>query len=57
MSAARFAGAVNAGTVDEHIGRFRQLAEAGVQTAIVSLPDLEEPEAIARFGRVIAALG
>ena len=57
MSAARFAERVNAGTVDQHLGRFHQLGAAGVQTAIVSLPDVEEPEAIARFGRVIAALG
>jgi len=57
MSAARFAERVNAGTVDQHLGRFHQLGEAGVRTAIVSLPDVEEPEAIARFGRVIAALG
>ena len=56
MSADRFAERVNAGTVDQHLGRFRQLGAAGVQTAIVSLPDVEEPDAIARFGRVIAAL-
>ena len=56
MSAARFAERVNAGTVDQHLGRFHQLGAAGVQTAIVSLPDVEEPEAVARFGRVIAAL-
>ena len=56
MSAARFAERVNAGTVEQHLGRFHQLGAAGVQTAIVSLPDVEEPEAIARFGQVIAAL-
>jgi hypothetical protein len=56
MSAARFAERVNAGTVEQHLGRFGQLGEAGVQTAIVSLPDVDEPGAIARFGRVIAAL-
>jgi F420-dependent oxidoreductase-like protein len=57
MSAARFAERVNAGTVEQHLGRFHRLGEAGVQTAIVSLPDVEDPEAIARFGRVIATLG
>ena len=36
----RTPAAVNAGTVEEHVGRFRELADAGVQTAIVSLPDL-----------------
>ena len=32
----------NAGTVDEQVGRYRAYAEAGVQTAIVSLPDVAE---------------
>ena len=39
--AERYAASVNAGTVDDQIGRFRALADAGVGTAIVSLPDLE----------------
>jgi F420-dependent oxidoreductase-like protein len=43
-----------AGTVDDHVGRFRELAEAGVQTAIVALPDLDAA-AIERFAPVIAA--
>jgi alkanesulfonate monooxygenase SsuD/methylene tetrahydromethanopterin reductase-like flavin-dependent oxidoreductase (luciferase family) len=46
---------LNAATVEDHIGRFRQLAEAGVQTAIVSLPDVVEPGALERFGQVVAA--
>ncbi|HSJ46423.1 MAG TPA: TIGR03560 family F420-dependent LLM class oxidoreductase [Euzebyales bacterium] len=46
---------LTAGTVEEHTGRFRQLAEAGVQTAIVSLADLEDAVAIERFAPVIAA--
>ncbi len=50
-----FAVSVNAGTVEDHIGRFRGLAEAGVQTAIVSLRDLASPEAVERFAPVIAA--
>jgi F420-dependent oxidoreductase-like protein len=45
----------NAATVDDHIGRFRELAEAGVQHAIVSLPDLDTTEPVERFGAVIAA--
>ena len=45
----------NAATLDDHIGRFRDLAEAGVQEAVVSLPDLATPEPVARFGAVIAA--
>ena len=46
---------LNAGTVDDHVGRFRLLAEAGVQTAIVSLADLADADAIERFAPVIAA--
>jgi F420-dependent oxidoreductase-like protein len=44
-----------AATVEEHIGRYREVAEAGVQTAIVGLSDAEGPESIRRFGEVIAA--
>jgi len=46
---------LTAGTVEEHVGRFRLLAEAGVQNAIVSLADLEDGAAIERFAPVIAA--
>jgi len=55
-SAARFAERVNAGTVEQHVGRFGQLGDAGVQTAIVSLPDVAEPGTVGRFARVIASL-
>jgi F420-dependent oxidoreductase-like protein len=44
-----------AATVAEHIGRYRELAEAGVQTAIVGLSDAEGPASVARFADVIAA--
>ena len=44
-----------AATVDEHVGRLRELAEAGVQTAIVNMPDVQDVEAVARFGEVIRA--
>ena len=53
MGAERYAGHVNAGTVADHVGRFRDLADAGVQTAVVSLPDVAEPAAIERFAPVI----
>jgi F420-dependent oxidoreductase-like protein len=46
---------LGAGTVEDHIGRYRQLARAGVQTAIVSLPDLFTPGALEAFGHVIEA--
>jgi F420-dependent oxidoreductase-like protein len=44
----------NAGTVDEQVGRYRAYAEAGVETAIVSLPDVAEG-GIERFAPVLAA--
>ena len=46
------AASVNAGTVDDQIGRFRQLAEAGVSEVMVRLP---EPESIELMAEVIAA--
>ena len=55
VSPEAYAASVNAGTVDDHVGRFRGLAEAGVQGAIVSLPDLGDTEPVERFGDVIAA--
>jgi len=55
MSAEQYATRVNAGTVPDQIARFADLAERGVQTAIVSLPDLAQAEPIERFGRVINA--
>jgi F420-dependent oxidoreductase-like protein len=55
MSAERYGATVNAGTVADQVGRFRALADAGVQTAILRLPDVAEPGAVERFGAVIAA--
>jgi F420-dependent oxidoreductase-like protein len=52
---ARYAAAVNAGTVDDHIGRFRHLAEAGVQEAMIRLPDLTDPGPLERAAKVISA--
>jgi alkanesulfonate monooxygenase SsuD/methylene tetrahydromethanopterin reductase-like flavin-dependent oxidoreductase (luciferase family) len=54
-SADQFGTTVNAGIVSDQIGRFRALAESGVQTAIVSLPDLGTTEPIERFAPVVAA--
>ena len=53
--AARYADAVNAGTIDDHVGRFRELAEAGASEVIVRLPDLTDVAPIDRLGKVIAA--
>lgn len=44
-----------AGTIDDQIGRYRQLADAGVQTAIVGLPHVTEPGILEAFAAVIAA--
>jgi F420-dependent oxidoreductase-like protein len=44
-----------AATADEHVGRLRELAEAGVQTAIVGLGDADGPASVERFADVIAA--
>ncbi|HET7720146.1 MAG TPA: LLM class flavin-dependent oxidoreductase, partial [Acidimicrobiales bacterium] len=41
-------------SVEEHIGRYRALAEAGVRTAMVRLPRLDEA-AVEAFAPVIAA--
>ena len=50
-----YAAMVNAGTIEDHVGRFRELADAGVQTAIVNLPDLGDTAPVERFQEVIAA--
>ncbi len=50
-----YAASAMAGTIDEQIGRYRQLADAGVQLAIATLPDLAEPESLLRFGEIIDA--
>ncbi|AKU19174.1 luciferase [Luteipulveratus mongoliensis] len=52
---ARFAAEMNAGTVDDQIGRCRQLADAGVQEVILRLPDLPDTSALDRAADVIAA--
>jgi F420-dependent oxidoreductase-like protein len=44
-----------AATAEEHVGRYRELAEAGVQTAIAGLGDAGGPESVSRFAEVIAA--
>jgi F420-dependent oxidoreductase-like protein len=44
-----------AGTVEDHIGRYRELADAGVQTAIVALPDVTTPGSLEAFAEVIAS--
>lgn len=50
-----FAREHNAGTVDDHVGRFREYAESGVETVIVGMPDLGTGVGIEVFGEVIYA--
>jgi alkanesulfonate monooxygenase SsuD/methylene tetrahydromethanopterin reductase-like flavin-dependent oxidoreductase (luciferase family)/predicted kinase len=55
-SAAVFARRHHAGLPADHIGRYRQLAERGVSTVFVSLPDLSGPDDVLRLAPVIKAL-
>ena len=50
-----YAASVNAGTVADHIGRFRELAEAGVEEVMVRLPDLDGGACLERIAKVISA--
>jgi F420-dependent oxidoreductase-like protein len=54
VTAERHARAVNAGTVDQHAERVGRYLAAGVDHVIVSLPNGHDPEALERYGRVIA---
>lgn len=51
----RYSDAV--GTVEEQVGRFRALADAGVQQVFVALHEDGTTEQIERFAEVIAAFG
>jgi F420-dependent oxidoreductase-like protein len=55
-SAESYAAGVHAGTVDDHVERFGTLAEAGVAEVMVRVVDVADPSAVARMGRVIAAV-
>jgi alkanesulfonate monooxygenase SsuD/methylene tetrahydromethanopterin reductase-like flavin-dependent oxidoreductase (luciferase family)/predicted kinase len=52
VSAASFARSHHAGVAADHVGRYRLLAERGVSTVFVSLPDLAGPYDVARFAAV-----
>ena len=54
-TASRYAAAVHAGTVSDQVGRFRQLADAGVSEVMVRLPDLDDTTPLERMSSVIAA--
>ena len=53
VGAERYAAHVNAGTVADQVGRFRALADEGVELAVVSLPDLDDTAPVERFASVI----
>ncbi len=55
--AAAFARRHHAGLPADHIGRYRLLAERGVSTVFVSLPDLAGPGDVLRLAPVVAAFG
>jgi alkanesulfonate monooxygenase SsuD/methylene tetrahydromethanopterin reductase-like flavin-dependent oxidoreductase (luciferase family) len=52
---ARVAAALNAGTVSDHIGRFRELADAGASEVMLRLPDPLDLDAMECTAKVIAA--
>jgi alkanesulfonate monooxygenase SsuD/methylene tetrahydromethanopterin reductase-like flavin-dependent oxidoreductase (luciferase family)/predicted kinase len=54
-SAAAFARSHHAGVPADHVGRYRLLAERGVSTVFVALPDLDGPGDLARIAPVIRA--
>ena len=55
VSAAAFARSHHAGVPADHVGRYRLLAERGVSTVFVSLPDLTGPEDLARLAPIVAS--
>jgi alkanesulfonate monooxygenase SsuD/methylene tetrahydromethanopterin reductase-like flavin-dependent oxidoreductase (luciferase family)/predicted kinase len=55
--AATFARRHHSGTAQDHVGRYRLLAERGVSTVFVSPPDLAGPEDVLRLAPITAAFG
>lgn len=52
---ARYAASVNAGTVADQVGRFRELAEAGASEVMVRLPNLLDASSLEPIADVIKA--
>ncbi len=52
---ARYAASVNAGTVADQVGRFRELAEAGASEVMVRLPNLVDASSLEPIADVIKA--
>jgi alkanesulfonate monooxygenase SsuD/methylene tetrahydromethanopterin reductase-like flavin-dependent oxidoreductase (luciferase family)/predicted kinase len=55
VSAAAFARGHHAGLAADHIGRYRLLAERGISTVYVSLPDLAGPDDLSRLAPIVSA--
>ena len=55
VSAAALARRHHAGIPADHIGRYRLLADRGVRTVFVSLPDLTGPDDLSRIAPVVRA--
>jgi alkanesulfonate monooxygenase SsuD/methylene tetrahydromethanopterin reductase-like flavin-dependent oxidoreductase (luciferase family)/predicted kinase len=52
--AAAYARRHHAGTPDQHLGRYRVLAQRGVSTVFVALPDLAGPDEVLRLAPITA---
>jgi F420-dependent oxidoreductase-like protein len=52
---AQVARDLNAGTVVDHIGRFRELADAGAREVVIRLPDPLDPTSMELMAEVMAA--
>jgi alkanesulfonate monooxygenase SsuD/methylene tetrahydromethanopterin reductase-like flavin-dependent oxidoreductase (luciferase family)/predicted kinase len=55
VSAAAYGRQHHAGVAADHVGRYRQLAQRGVTTVFVALPDLAGPDDLARLAPIIGA--
>jgi alkanesulfonate monooxygenase SsuD/methylene tetrahydromethanopterin reductase-like flavin-dependent oxidoreductase (luciferase family) len=55
MSATAFARRHHAGLIADHVGRYRLLAERGVRTVFVALPDLAGPDDVSRLAPIVQA--
>jgi alkanesulfonate monooxygenase SsuD/methylene tetrahydromethanopterin reductase-like flavin-dependent oxidoreductase (luciferase family)/predicted kinase len=55
VSAAAYARQHHAGVAADHVGRYRQLAELGVSTVFLALPDLAGPGDLARLAPIVGA--
>lgn len=53
QSAAAYAAVRQAGSITDHVGRFRLLADRGVDTVFVAFPDLSGPAEIERFAPIV----